>query len=213
MKNFCRLATLALALCVIATTAVAQAPGTALSNILAGVGPMAGGNTNWANYSELVLIPGSALLGVKAASNVLYIGFYGGSTVDIGNMVLYKTTRSSTTVVSTKKVTLGGKTDPSINLTSTSVCPVQPVSITNPCIIKLDPIKGALSSLDDYYFTMYFTNDGNNGTVETIGNMYTQGALSGYQVIGDQTRIKKKGALPPGYNGGAPYFLMYVANE
>jgi hypothetical protein len=213
MKNFCRLATLALALCVIATTAVAQAPATALSNLVEGVGPMAGGNTNWANYSELVLIPGPALLGVKSSSTALYIGFYGGSTVDIGNMVLYGTSRNGTTILSTKKVTLGGIANPSINLTSTSVCPVQPVSITNPCIIKLDPVKGALSSLDDYYFAMYFTNDANNQTVLSIGNMYSQGSLSGYNVVGDETRIKKKGSLPPGYNGGAPYFLMYVANE
>jgi hypothetical protein len=213
MKNFCRLATLVLALCVIATTAVAQVPATVLSNLVAGVGPMAGGNTNWAGLSELTLIPGSALLDVKSTSTVLYIGFYGVSTVDIGNMVLYKTNRSGNTVLSTKKVTLGGVANPSINLTSTSVCPVQPVSITNPCIIKLDPIKGALSLLNDYYFTMFFTNDTNNATVLTIGNMYTQGALSGYSVVGDETRIKAKGSLPPGYVGGAPYFLMYVANE
>lgn len=213
MKDFRKLTILVLALCVIATTAVAQAPGTVLSNLVAGVGPMAGGNTNWAGISELTLIPGSAMFPVKSTSTVLYIGFYGGSTVDIGNMVLYKTSRSSTTVVSAKKVTLGGVANPSINLTSTSVCPVQPVSITNPCIIKLDPIKGALSIVNDYYFTMFFTNDSNNTNVLTIGNMYTQGALSGYTVVGDETRIKKNGALPPGYVSGAPYFVMYVANE
>lgn len=213
MKNFCRLATLVLALCVIATTAMAQAPATTLSNLVAGVGPMAGGNTNWSGLSVLTLIPGSAMLPVKSTSTVLYIGFYGGSTVDIGNMVLYKTNRSGSTVLSSKKVTLGGVANPSINLASTSVCPAQPVSITNPCIIKLDPIKGALSFLNDYYFTMFFTSDTNNTNVLTIGNMYTQGALSGYLVSGDQTRIKAKGALPPGYVANAPYFLMYVANE
>jgi len=213
MKNFCRLATLALALCVIATTAVAQAPATVLSNLVEGVGPISGGYFNWAGVSELALISGSSLLGVKSTSTVLYIGFFGGNTVDIGNMVLYKTARNGNTVVSSKKVTLGGKANPSLNLTSTSVCPVQPVSAANPCIIKLDPIKGALSPLNDYYLTMFLTNDGNNSNVLAVGNMSAQGSLSGYFVLGDETRIKAKGSLPPGYNGGAPYFLMYVANE
>jgi hypothetical protein len=213
MKNLGRLATLALALCVIATIAVAQAPETVLSNLVEGVGPMAGGTTNWAGLSELALISGSSLLGVKSTQAVLYIGFFGGSTVDIGNMVLYKTARNGNTVLSGKKVTLGGVANPSINLTSTSVCPVQPVSIANPCIIKLDPIKGALSSLNDYYFTIFFTNDGNNTSVLGVGNMSAQGSLSGYAVVGDETRIKPKGSMPAGYVGGAPYFLMYVANE
>jgi len=215
MKNFCRLATLVLALGVIATSAVAQAPApaTVLSNLVEGVGPTAGGYTNWANVSELALISGSSLLGVKSTSTVLYIGFFGGSTVDIGNMVLYKTARSGSTVLSSKKVTLGGVANPSLNLTSTSVCPVQPVSVANPCIIKLDAVKGALSSLNDYYFTMFFTNDSNNTSVLGVGNMSAQGGLSGYFVLGDETRIKAKGSLPSGYGGLAPYFLMYVANE
>ena len=80
MKNFCRLATLALALCVIATTAVAQAPATVLSNLVDGVGPIAGGYTNWAGVSELALISGSSLLGVKSTQAVLYVGFFGGNT-------------------------------------------------------------------------------------------------------------------------------------
>jgi hypothetical protein len=213
MNNFYRLATFALAVCVIATTAVAQAPATVLSNIVEGIGPVAGGGANWGGYSALTLIPGSALLGVKGSTNYLYIGFYGGSTVDIGNMVLYKTTRSGNTVVSTKKVTLGGVANPSLNLTSTSVCPVQPVSLANPCIVKLDVVKGALSTLNDYYFTIFFTNDSDNTTVSGIQQSTAQGGLSGYYVLGDETRIKAKGSLPPGYSGAAPYFLMYVANE
>ena len=128
-------------------------------------------------------------------------------------MVLYKTARNGNTVVSSKKVTLGGVANPSLNLTSPSVCPVQPVSVANPCIVKLDPVKGALSTLNDYYFTMFFTNDSNNASVLAVGNMSAQGSLSGYFVLGDETRIKNKGSLPPGYVGAAPYFLMWVANE
>jgi len=213
MKTFCRLATLALILSVIATTALAQAPATVLSNLVEGEGPFSGAGGNWAGYSELTLIPGSALLGVKSSTTVIYIGFYGGSTVDIGSMVLYKTSRNGATVLGTKKVTRGGVANPSLNLSSPSVCPVQPVSISNPCIIKLDAVKGALSPLNDYYFTLYFTNDSNNSSVLGIGNSSAQGSLSGYFVQGDQTKTKKNGSLPPGYGAGPPTFVMYVANE
>lgn len=213
MKNLCRLATLALAVCVMATTAVAQAPGTVLSNLVDGAGTIAGGYTNWAGVSELALISGTSLLGVKSTQAVLYIGFFGGSTVDIGNMVLYKAARNGNTVISAKKVTLGGVANPSLNLTSPSVCPVQPLSVANPCIIRLDPVKGALSTLNDYYFTIFLTNDSNNSSVLSVGNSSAQGSLSGYFILGDETRIKAKGSLPSGYVGGPPYFLMYVANE
>jgi hypothetical protein len=213
MKTFCKLATLALVLCVIASSALAQAPATVLSNLTDGVGPITGEILNWAGFSELALIPGPSLLGVKSTSTVLSIGFVGGSTVDIGNMVLYTAARNTNTITGTKKVTLGGVANPSINLTSSAICPVQPVSITSPCIIKLDPIKGALSTLSDYYFTIFFTNDSNNASVGATGQASAQGSLSGYFVVGDETRIKKKGSLPPGYSGQAPFFLMYVANE
>ena len=46
-------------------------------------------------------------------------------------MVFYTTARASNLITAFKKVTLGGKANPSINLASTSVCPVQPVSVTN----------------------------------------------------------------------------------
>ena len=213
MKTFCKLATLALALWVMATTAAAQTPAIVLSNLVDGVGTVAGGVTNWGGLTELTLISGSSLLGVKSTQAVLYIGFFGGSTVDIGNMVLYKTARNGNRVISVKKVTLGGVANPSLNLTSPSVCPVQPLSLANPCIIKLDPVKGALSTLNDYYFAMFFTSDSNNTNVLGVGNSSAQGGLSGYSVAGDQTRIKAKGSLPPGYGGLTPYFLMYVANE
>ena len=216
MKNFFRLATLAVVLGLVAASAVAQdsiAPPVVLSNISEGTGTISNGVTSWAGVSELVLIPGPGLLPVKSANNFLYLGFYGGSTVDIGHMVLYKTARNSNVVLTIKPVKLGAVLNPSINLTSTSVCPVQPVSLTNPCIVKLDVVKGALSPLNDYYLAMYFTNDSNN-TGGVFGAVSPNpGGLSGYSVAGDQTRIKKLGALPPGLTGAAPYFLMWVANQ
>ena len=216
MKTFYKLSTLALALCFIAASAAAQtaAPQVVLSNIAEGIGTVSNGGTSWAGFSELVLIPGTGLLPVKATTNFLSIGFYGGSTVDIGSMVLYKTARSGTAVLSAKKVLLGGKANPSIDLTNPANCPIQPVSLSTPCIIKLDVVKGALSPLNDYYFTIYFSNDSNNAAgVSGVGLSPNQGGLSGYNLVGDQTRIKKNGSLPPGYTGAAPYFLTSVTNQ
>lgn len=217
MKTFCRLAMLTLVLSVIAATALAQdsvPPPVVLSNIVEGMGTITNGGSNWAGFSELVLIPGSDTLNVKGATNFFYLGFVGGSTVDIGHMVLYKTARNSTTVLTVKPVKLGAVLAPSIVLTSPSVCPTQPVSLTNPCFVKLDVVKGALSPLFDYYLAMYFSNDSNNaGGVFGAGQSQAQGGLSGYFVLGDQTRIKKNGTLPPGYNGAAPFFVTAVANQ
>lgn len=213
MNRFCRFATFALVLCMATASAVAQEPAAQLSNLAAGVGDITSQTLNWAGYSELVLIPGSELFNVKSTASYLRIGFTAPTTVDIGNMVLYVTARNSTTVTGTKKVKLGGISNPSINLASTSVCPVQPVSATNPCIIKLDAVTGALSPLDDYYFTIYFMNDSNNQSVSSAGPASSEGGLSGYYMSGDETRIKKKGTLPTGYNAQPPHFLLYVTNE
>lgn len=212
MKTFCRLAACALMTCMVATLALAQAPATTLSNLAEGVGSINAGSGNWANFSEIVLIPGSAIFGVKGSSTVLTLAFTAGSTVDIGNMVLYKSARSGNTNLGTKKVLLGGVSNPSINLTKTSVCPVQPVSSTNPCLIKLDPVKLALSPLNDYWFVVYFANDSNNTTM-LPGYSTEQGSLSGFFMTGDETRIKSKGALPTGNGNATPYFLVSLTNQ
>lgn len=214
MKAFCKLAAFALMMAAMTTgiQAQEQSQATVLSNMTEGIGTVTGGNLNWAGYSELVLIPGASLFGTKG-STYLYLGFTSGSTVDVGNMVLYKTARSGSTIISATKITLGGITGPSINLTSTSVCPVQPVSVTNPCFVKLDPIKAALASTDDYYFVIFFTNDSNNQSVGAAGPSNSQGSLSGWDIVGDETRIKAKGTLPSGNNDSSPYFLMYLQND
>ncbi|MBI3478605.1 MAG: hypothetical protein HY010_22995 [Acidobacteria bacterium] len=214
MKTFCKFTASVLLMFLMATYSVGQtdAPQAALANISEGVGTINGGSNNWAGFSELVLIPGSSFLGIKAATNVFTLVFTGGSTVDIGNMVLYKTARSGGANLGTKKLTLGLVSNPSINLTSPSVCPNQPVSTTNPCYIKLDALKGALSPLNDYYFVVFFLNDTNNQTV-VGGRSPLQGALSGFFMSGDETRIKKNGAIPNGNSDAAPIFLAYVTNQ
>ena len=213
MKIFYKFATSALAMCILAAGALAQTPLTTLSNLTEGIGAVTGNGAVWNGYSELILIPGASLLGVKSATTSFSIGFTAGSTADIGNMVLYKTGRSSNKILSVAKVKLGGVSNPSINLGSTAVCPVQPVSVANPCIVKLDAVKPALSPLNDYYLVLFFTDDSNNQHVSATGPAVLQGSLSGWYIQGDETRIKAKGTLPSGNNDQAPYFLMYVTNE
>ncbi len=217
MKNFYKLATMMLMTTVLTLGAFAQepVPAIALANLTEGQGTVASsGGQSWDGLSEFVLIPGASLMGASSTTTALYIGFTGGSEADIGNMVLYETPRNGSTVLKVTKVTLGAVSDPSINLTSTSVCPVQPVSVTNPCIIRLDTVKLALSPLDDYYFTIYFTLDTNNEKISGLGQTPSPGALSGWFLYGDQTRIGVKGALPTNENSdAAPYFLAYVANQ
>jgi hypothetical protein len=219
MKTFYKLATFTLMMTVLAVSALAQEPeegqATALANLTEGQGVIASsGNPAWDGVSEFVLIPGASLMGASSKTTALYLGFTGGSTVDIGNMVLYSTPRNGSTVIKVVKVTLGATQSPSINLTSTSVCPVQPVSVTNPCIVRLDTVKAALSPLDDYYFTIYFTLDTNNEKIVGAGQSVEPGALSGFYLYGDQTRIGAKGAIATNENTDQPaFFLTYVANE
>lgn len=217
MKTFYKFAALTLMMTVLAVSAFAQEqpPAAALVNLAEGQGTIASsGNPSWDGLSEFVLIPGASLMGASSKTTALYIGFTGGSEADIGNMVLYETPRNGSTVLKVTKVELGGTQSPSIDLTSTAVCPVQPVSVTNPCIVRLDTVKLALSPLDDYYFTIYFTLDTNNEQIKGVGQTGSPGALSGWNLYGDQTRIGVKGALPTNENNDqAPFFLAYVTNE
>jgi hypothetical protein len=218
MKTFYQLATLTLMMAVLAASAFAEqtAPATAaLANLTEGQGTITSGNNPfWDGLSEFVLIPGASLMGASSTTTALYIGFTGGSEADIGNMVIYEVPRNGSTVLKIEKVTLGATQSPSIILTDTSTCPVQPVSVTNPCIVRLDTVKLALSPLYDYYFTVYFTLDTNNEKITGVGQTASPGGLSGWHLYGDQTRIGLKGALPTNENADqAPFFLAYVTNE
>ena len=217
MKSFYQFATLTLTMAVLAASAFAQKPGpeTTLVNLTEGQGVItSSGNPSWDGLSEFVLIPGASLIGASSRSTALYLGFTGGSEADIGNMVLYEVPRNGSTVEKVEKVTLGGTQSPSIILTNTSTCPVQPVSVTNPCIVRLDTVKLALSPVYDYYFTIYFTLDTNNEKISGVGQSGWPGALSGWNLYGDQTRIGVKGALPTNENSDqGPFFLAYITNE
>jgi hypothetical protein len=216
MKSFYKLATLSLMMSALAATAFAQdGPQTALANLTEGQGVIqSGSNPSWDGLSEFVLIPGASLVGPSSTTTALYLGFTGGSEADIGNMVLYEVPRNGSTVLKVTKVELGGTTAPSVVLTNTSTCPIQPVSVTNPCIVRLDTVKLALSPLDDYYLVIYFTLDTNNESIVGLGQSIDQGALSGFYLYGDQTRVGVKGALPTNENTDQPpFFLAYVTNQ
>jgi len=200
----------------IASTAVAQqGPATPPINLVAGVGGPVSSSNEWENYSALNLIAGAfifpAVSGVK--TTVLYIGFTEGTEADIGNMVLYTTKRGNYKISAVTPVKLKGVSNPIISLTNKKVCPTQPISVTNPCIIRLDPLNLAPSTLSDYYFVMYLGNNSNNQSVGAANAQYPITSLTGWYLSGDQTQLGVGQSVPSGYNGTHPYFLLYVMNN
>ncbi len=192
-----------------------QSPTTTTQNLVRGVLAPFQTNNEWAGYSLLNQIPGSAVYAGASSSTVFYWGFAAGTTADISNMVLYTTAHGSLTITAVKPVTLGGISNPSISLTNTSICPVQPVSTTAPCVVKFDPVSITLSPASDYYLTVYFTNDTNN---QTIGGVYPSlpyGSVLSSTFVGgtDSTHLTVGQSLPSTTNGRPSYFLMYVMNN
>jgi len=208
MKLDRRFATLVLMTFAVSAPAFA-AP--APENLVRGaIGPV-GSNGQWSNYTELNLIPGSALFPVANPKTVLYYGFTAGTEADIGNMVLYTTARGSTTITAVTPVKLGGSSAPSILLSSTSVCPVAP-SAAAPCIVKFDPLTLTLSPASDYYLAVYTTNDSNNSSIAgTQANTGQSSVVSSY--FGDDQTELAVGASIPGVPNGGAIFLMYVMNQ
>ena len=209
MKGPSKLATSAFAVALASLFLTQTAGAVVAKNLVAGVSGQVTSDPNWAGNSALSLIPGAAIFPISSANTVLYLGFTAGATADVGNMVIYKTARGSTKITAVIPVKLGGVSNPSINLSSTSICPVQPLSDTNPCIIRLDPTVLALSPLSDYYFVVFFTNDANNQTVGGADPSNTRSSLSGLTIIGDGTQLKV-GQSVPGPTTHVMDFLMYV---
>jgi hypothetical protein len=189
-----------------------QTPAVAPKNLVPGIGPLLlpGGSSNWTGISLVENIPGTSLYPVASDATVLYIGFTAGTTVEIGNMVLYTTARETTTITAVTPVKLGGVSDPSISLTDTKVCPNQPLSGTNPCIIRLDPIKLSLSTLDDYYFTVYFAETDDDTHVARPRAFI--GSITGGEDVGkDDTHLKVGASVPSLLGNGdtdPPSFLL-----
>jgi hypothetical protein len=219
MKNL-KVTTPLLLMCAIlaslANTATAQqSPATPPINLVAGVGGPVASSNQWENYSALNLIAGAFIFPAVAQvkTTVLYIGFTGGTEADLGNMVLYTTKRGTSKITAVTPVKLKGVSNPIISLTNKKVCPSQPLSTSNPCVIRLDPITLTPSTLSDYYFVMYFATNTNNETVGAANALYPITSLSGWFLGGDQTQLKVGNSIPSGYTGNHPYFLLYVMSN
>jgi hypothetical protein len=213
MKTVYKFAVLTLTILAVAACGLAQdGPKVAAPlNLERGVIGPVGGNASWAGYSALNVIPGGGLIPSTSKTTAFYLGFTGGSTADISKMVLYTTARNSPKITAVTPVTYGGVSNPSIKLSTTTVCAVQPLSVGSPCIVRLDPITITLSALSDYYLVVYFTaNDVNNNSVSAaVGQNYVS-SLSGWYVSSDQTQLTVGQSIPAGSVGHPPNFLMYV---
>jgi hypothetical protein len=206
----------ALAFASLANTAFAQRqPAAAPINLVAGVGGPVSSSNQWENYSALNLIAGAFIFPAVAQvkTTVLYIGFTAGTEADIGNMVLYATKRGSQKITKVLPVKLKGVSNPIISLTNKKTCPTQPISVSNPCVIRLDPITLTPSTLSDYYFVMYLANNTNNASVSAANSQYPITSLTGWYLSGDQTQLSAGSTIPSGYTGSHPYFLLYVMNN
>ncbi len=192
-----------------------QAPAAAPINIVAGVGGPVSSSNQWENYSALNLIAGAFIFPAVAQvkTTVLYIGFTAGTEADIGNMVLYTTKRGGSKITAVTPVKLKSVSNPIISLTNKKVCPTQPLSTSNPCVIRLDPITLTPSTLSDYYFVMYLASNTNNETVGAANSQYPITSLTGWFESGDQTQLKVGNPIPSGYTGSHPYFLLYVMSN
>jgi hypothetical protein len=206
----------ALAFAGLANTAAAQEqPAAAPINLVAGVGGPVSSSNHWQNYSALNLIAGAFIFPAVAQvkTTVLYIGFTGGTEADIGNMVVYSTKRGSQKITKVLPVKLKGVSNPIISLTNKKTCPTQPVSVSSPCVIRLDPITLTPSTLSDYYFVMYLGNNANNENISAANAQYPITSLTGWYSTGDQTQLTAGSTIPSGYSGSHPFFLLYVMSN
>jgi hypothetical protein len=208
MKTIFKFATLtvmmfAVSVCAFSATA---------ENLVRGIiGPVTS-NVNWSGYSLLAQVPGAGLIPVTSTTTTFYLGFTAGTQADINNIVLYTTPRGSSTISAVTPVTLGGVSNPSIDLASSTVCPVIEISTFNPCIVRLDPTKITLSALSDYYLVVYFTaSDTNNQSIGLTTPSFPQSSLRGTYFNGDDSRLSVGGTISSTLTFSAqPYMLMYV---
>ncbi len=218
MKIISKIATLTLTLMIMtfAVSVYGFSKTSTAENLVRGViGPVTS-NVSWSGYSTLALVPGAGLIPVTSTQTVFYLGFTAGSEVDINNMVLYTTARGTSTITAVTPVTLGGVSNPSIDLASSTVCPVVEISDFNPCIVRLDPTKITLSALNDYYLVVYFTaDDSNNNSVGLTVPSFAQSSLRGTYQSGDDSRLSVGGSIPLGISSftNQPYMLMYVMTD
>ena len=182
-------------------------------NLVAGVGPITNSIAIWRDTSAINLISGNALFPAPGNQTVFYIGVTQGSSVDIGNMVIYVTKRNNAKILDVIPVTYRGRTSGSI-LLNVSSCRVVPPSTEFPCIIRLDALKRAPSPIYDYYFVMYFSNTVNNVAVDSASSLNSRTTIIGGINSGDQTRLVPGNVIPASFlNKGTANFLVGVMNN
>lgn len=212
MKTIFKLATLALMIFAVSGYGFSA---TKAENLVRGIIGPVGSNVSWSGYSIIAQVPGAGLIPVTSTTTAFYLGFTAGTQADISNIVLYTTARGSSTITAVTPVTLGGISNPMIDLASATVCPVVEISTFNPCIVRLDPTKITLSALSDYYLVVYFTaSDSNNNSIGLTAPAFQQSSLRGTYESGDGTRLTVGGSIPSTLSfGNQPYCLMYVMTD
>jgi hypothetical protein len=212
MKNIFNFATLTFMMFAVSVCGFSAAKP---ENLVRGiVGPVSS-NVSWSGYSVVAQVPGAGLIPITSTTTVFYLGFTAGAQADVNNIVLYTTPRGSLTISAVTPVTLGGVSDPMIDLASATVCPVVEISTFNPCIVRLDPTKITLSALSNYYLVVYFTpSDTNNNSIGLTTPSFGQSSLRGSYLNGDASRLSVGGSIPSSLSfAGQPYSLMYVMTD
>jgi len=197
-------------------TITATSPAQTAQNLVAGIGPLTNASAIWNDKSAINLISGSTLFSASGKNTVLYLGFTqaGGpsSEFDIGGMVLYTTERNRFKIKAVTPVTLGGVGSGAFFLNPT-LCSVIP-SVPTPCVVRLDPINLKLSSLNDYYFVVYFTNTTANIAVDAAISLGSHTTIVGGIDPADDTKFVKGDFLPTNIiNKGDAFFLVGVMNN
>jgi hypothetical protein len=212
MKTIFKFATLTLMMFVVSVCGFSASKAENLERGI--VGPVSS-NANWSGYSVVEQIPGAGLIPVTSTTTVFYLGFTAGTEADISGMVLYTTLRGGTTISAVTPVKFGGVSNPSIDLASTSVCPVPEISAFNPCIVRLDPTAITLSALNDYYLVVYFTaSDSNDEALGVTAPSWEQTSLRGTYITGNETQLSVGGSIPSTLSfTNQPYLLMYVMTD
>jgi len=193
--------------------AIAAQSFAASKNLIAGAGPLKSA-TKWEGRTAFSVIPGAALFPVTSTTTALYLGFTGGSRADIGNMVLYQTNSRDGVITAVMPVTLKAVSNPSIDLTDTTVCPDQPVSTTAPCIVELDPLSLQLAASSDYYLAIFFPSpDSNNASLSLGAPQFFGTGLTGFMSFVDDTKHLAGDTLNTLINAGTPFGLIAVMSN
>lgn len=198
---------------VLFTLAIVAQGFAAPKNLVAGVGPLSSA-TKWDGHSAISVIPGASLFPTTSKTTALYVAFTGGTQADISNMVLYQTVSRDPAIRAVTPVTLNGVSNPAINLLDTTICPDQPVSVTAPCIIRLDLLTLQLAPSSDYYLAIYFTSDDtNNAALGLSKPLFATSGLTGFLTSSDETKHVVGDPLSTLFNTGTPFGLIAVMSK